>query len=311
VILIIAILIGGGITVSTTAINNAKIKTTKDRMAEIYQALGNYLLVNKKLPCPAAMTQKKSSGGASYGAVVGTDGSCAGGGVYSSANATGLVYGALPIKALGLASDMAEDGFGNKFAYVVTTSFTATSGYSKNNYGLIEINENQGSAIQAILPASSSSDKAVFAIISYGSNQLGAFSANSDVANTMASDVAESDNDLRSFSSPSFDFDFYAQDKSSENFDDLIFYKNRNAMLIDFKALSLIPCAAGSVNLAFSGGGSSIAAAAFSFGNGLYSQIVSSSTSCSTSWKTTVASPTLRCGEFGNWDSLATNPCTN
>lgn len=55
VILIISILISGVLTMSVGTTNNAKNKATNDKILEIYKALGNFLLTNKRLPCPASL----------------------------------------------------------------------------------------------------------------------------------------------------------------------------------------------------------------------------------------------------------------
>ena len=117
VIIIISILISGILSSSITSINNAKIRNTRDRMAQIYQALGQYLVVNKRLPCPASIILLKSD--ADYGKEVGTDGSCSGTGIYQSSSNANLVYGMVPIRALGLVNEMGEDGFESKIAYII------------------------------------------------------------------------------------------------------------------------------------------------------------------------------------------------
>ena len=64
VILIIAILMFGSFS-STGIVNNAKEKVTKDRIDVVYKALGNFLLINKRLPCPASILNPRR--GANYG----------------------------------------------------------------------------------------------------------------------------------------------------------------------------------------------------------------------------------------------------
>lgn len=309
VILIISVLISGGLQFSMNAINNAKIKITKDRMGEIYKALGSFLLVNKMLPCPASITDLKSS------STYGNAGSCSttnDSGVYVSTNtsALNLNYGMVPIKALGLSSEMAEDGFGNKFAYVVDRRFAVESGYSSNAYGSINIKENQGGGDQTVIPVTGAtfSDGGIFVIISYGQNQLGAFPANSSIKNSCSSDTKEQDNDLSDTTSPNFDNNFFSIAKNSDSFDDIVFYKSRNLFLLDFNALSLIKCAPTSTNHGdvgnCNGGGTCVWPEAY------YNQIVTSTSTCSTTHNKTVTYPTKKCGAFGAWQAGAINPCT-
>ncbi len=329
VILIISILITGGLSVSITALNNAKIKVSRDRMAEIYKALGNYLLINNFLPCPASVLDVKSSSSLYGVAVDNSNSNCSASsigtnGVYSSisSGALNLVYGMIPVSTLGLPSDMAEDGFGNKFAYVLDKRFAiksgdSGSGYAYKTYGSITVKENQGNVDQTILNGAGTSETnsgAVFAIISYGSNQFGAFPANSATRNVRSTDSYEMDNDLGS-NSPSdaaFDTTFFSDIKNSDSFDDIVFYKNRNSILLDFNALFLIPCTNSTLdNLDNHADVTNCTSGICTWPTAYYNQIVISNEACSSSYRTTVGNPTKRCNAFGIWQAGAINGCTN
>src|SRR3989338_7419279 len=95
VILIISILITGALTVSVGSVNNAKIKNTNDRLQQVYKALGNFLVANKRMPCPASLKKIKTTD-SDYGAEVGSQGACSGSGVYQSTTSANLVYGMVP-----------------------------------------------------------------------------------------------------------------------------------------------------------------------------------------------------------------------
>jgi prepilin-type N-terminal cleavage/methylation domain-containing protein len=298
VVLIIAILITGSLSSSITAINNTKIKSTRDRMDEIYKALGNYLLVNGKLPCPASILELKPS--STYGTSIGTAGTCSGTGVYSSttSGATNLVYGMVPVKTLGLSNDLAEDGFEDKIAYIVDKNFTGANFGTAASTATMTINEIPGSVTKTI------TDDAIFALVSYGINKSGAFPINSATQIARSSDASETTNDLDSTTSPLFDKILISDAKNSDVFDDVVFYKTRNNLLLDFGALSLVPCQAGVLSLNYGG------AANYSFAQGSYNQLVVSTTQCPTGYRSTTNYPTRRCGAFGVWDSVAINPCT-
>jgi prepilin-type N-terminal cleavage/methylation domain-containing protein len=299
VVLIIAILITGSLSSSITAINNAKLKSTRESMDEIYKALGNYLLVNGNLPCPASILELKSSS-SSYGTSFGTAGTCSGVGVYTSATpgATNLVYGMVPVKTLGLSNNLAEDGFEDKIAYIVDKNFTNTSFGTSTSTATMTINEIPGSTTKTI------TDDAIFALVSYGINKSGAFPINSATQIARSSDASERTNDLDSIASPLFDKILITDSKSSDVFDDVVFYKTRNNLLLDFEALSLVPCQAGVLSLNYGG------AANYSFAQGSYNQLVVSTTQCPVGYRSTTNYPTRRCGVFGVWDSVAVNPCT-
>ncbi len=297
VVLIIAILITGSLSSSITAINNAKLKSTRERMDEIYKALGNYLLVNGKLPCPASILELKSSS-ATYGTSVGTAGTCSGTGVYSSATsgATNLIYGMVPVKTLGLSNDLAEDGFEDKIAYIVDKNFTGASFGTATSIATMTINETSGSVTNTI------TNDAIFALVSYGINRSGSFPINSATQIARSSSSTEMTNDLDSTSSPpAFDKILFSE---AANFDDVVFYKTRNNLLLDFGALSLVPCQTGLLSLSYG------SAADYYFAPGSYDQLVVSTTQCPVGYRSTTNYPTRRCGAFGAWDSVAVNPCT-
>ena len=119
VILIIALLMFGSFS-SSGIVNSAKEKVTRDRMRVIYEAMGNFLLQKKRLPCPASILL--SRGDTDYGKEIRTEsGDCydPNKGVYPS-NAplsSNLIFGMVPIYDLKLSADFAEDAFGNKINY--------------------------------------------------------------------------------------------------------------------------------------------------------------------------------------------------
>ena len=104
VLVVISVLLITSIPVLTGAVNNAKIKVTNDRIDAIYKAMGAYLSIYKRLPCPASPLIAKSNS-ANYGMEV----SCSYDentnptssiGIWRSAWNKNLWYGMLPIMAL-------------------------------------------------------------------------------------------------------------------------------------------------------------------------------------------------------------------
>ncbi|MDX2083692.1 MAG: prepilin-type N-terminal cleavage/methylation domain-containing protein [Rickettsiales bacterium] len=298
VIIIVSILVTGALSVSVNSINNAKNKVTKDRINEIYKALGNYMITNKKLPCPAPITDTKS-GSSTYGTAASTSLCASTGGVSQSSTSTNLVRGMLPVKTLGLSLEMAEDGFGSKFEYVVDKNYTVASTGTSSDFGTantanIIINEKQGSSVIAV------ESSAIFAIISLGGNKSGAYGYDSASRNTLSTDAQELSNTPSSISDDtSYTNTLYASSAGSDVFDDTVFYKNRNSFVSDFDALSVIPCQLTTENLY----GTTI-----TWPLSWYDQIAVSTTSCPVGYTSGVSKPTKRCGAFGNWD-VVINPC--
>jgi len=256
VLVVISIIIAGALSASTVSINNAKTKITNDRIKVIYRALGNYILTNYKLPCPAALNITKDAIG--YGNSVGLGGTCFGSGVYKSNIQNSLVYGMIPVSTLGLPKDLAEDGFGNKLIYVVNGNYTWAD-YLANNiewYFFSSFLESDISNIR-ILQVSTGNviDGNAFAIISLGKNKYGAFgSAERTQSATTSSDIYEQQNYLRNVNSSSNSADFgivagnvnkvviTSENSGSDVFDDIVFFKTRSQMLMDFKGMFMIPC---------------------------------------------------------------------
>ncbi len=308
VILIISILITGALSVSVSSINNAKIKVTRDRMAEIYKAMGTYLITNNRLPCPARLNVAKSQ--ANYGSSAGSLGMClvANSVIGPSNTAILLAYGAVPTQTLGLSSEMAEDGFGSKISYVIHRNFTSTITATAGGHvttapyaptaPIIQIKENPA--------ATPSVQHAIFVLISHGANKAGAYNANAITQNTSPTDPDEFDNILPTIITPpslSVDYDdtFISVSSNSDSFDDIVFYKTRNQMIQDFDAMSVIPCQA-SVLV-----GPYTANAA----GGIYGQtiagIVPSTTYCPSYGPSPLGphEPQIKCGAFGGWSLVA------
>lgn len=297
VVLIISILVVGSMTASISTINKAKYKSTKEKIDVIYHALGNYLVTNGALPCPAPITMLDSN--PLYGISGSGVGVCNSDSEAVYDGGTNLVYGMVPIQDLNLPADLAKDGFGTKFTYVVNVNFTDRENtvYVGNDSGNITITEAVASGSQTL------TSNAVFVVISHGENKYGGYNSNSATQNPDDGDSNERQNYRRS---SSYDNNFTLSAINSEDFDDLVFYKTRNQMIVDFDAFELIDCEAisGVLYPRCSGG-------SCDWPQSRYNQIVPSSTNCSTSFDTTVQSPTKRCGAFGSWDIDYVNPCTN
>lgn len=315
VIIIISVLITGSLTASVSAINNAKIKLTRDRMEQVYNALGNYLLINGHLPCPASIINKKSSD-ADYGKFAGAGGTAGVcndlPGVYLSSSADDkLVYGMVPIRDLGLSNDMAEDGFGNKIAYIVDINFTEETSFRDTTESTdltpMTVLENSGAGNHT------DTEDGVIVLVSYGANKSGAFPANSASQNVSSTDVQELENEVGTISvvtsTATFDKNIYAKAINSEVYDDIVMYATRNKLITDFNAFSAVYCKAGNLSLTYG-----VSTKDYSFPQAAYDQLVPATAivanECPLGYVSTAKYPTRKCGAFGVWQNFATNPCT-
>ena len=262
-ILIISLLMAGVFSFATGSINNAKSALTNQRMNEIYKSMGTYLMVNKKLPCPASILTSKVND-ANYGQEVGAVSGCEGAGVYKSSTSGNLFFGGVPIKALNLSSEYAEDGYGNKFNYIIDRRFTykfIATGSNLNDVGpsfgtadlalnVITIKEKQtkDQTIENFSIVSIIEEPPIFVLSSAGENGLGAFNAESGIQNIASTEPEEVNNQIAGFndlaSPPTAVFDNILIVKSlvSDNFDDIVFYYTRSNFKADFSAERLIYC---------------------------------------------------------------------
>ncbi len=252
VIVIISILITGAMTASVGGINNAKIKTTKDKMDVIQKALGSFVSVNGRLPCPAPINVRKSA--TNYGVAITSDPSpsatataCNGSGVFQSSSSSNLVYGMVPAVTLGLSKDFAEDGFESKIAYVVDKNFTvaanlnASPNFSNNNFSIATtVNTSNNIMIQEKRGANTINafTNSVFVLISYGPNKGCAYGINSTTVN---SDPGGEES-TNCHNNTGFDNVFLSRTDTSDVFDDLIIGLNPRQLVAVFDLYRLLPC---------------------------------------------------------------------
>lgn len=259
VILIIALLMFGTFS-SSGVVNNVKENITRDRMNVVYKALGDFLIQQKRLPCPASILVTR--GGVNYGKEVRDGDSCRGlseatpKGVYLS-NITGqnsfdkVVFGMIPTNTLGLSEDFAEDAFGNKISYFIDEDFTknfitepdaslSLPSFGTANYKNTLYIKERSNFIENFI-----NSDAIIVLVSGGANGFGAFK-NTGVQNartTISAEEAENDvYNLDTDSAQHFNKIFYSSFEDSENFDDIILFKTRNDFVNNFDAMFLIPC---------------------------------------------------------------------
>lgn len=298
VILIIAILMFGTFS-SSGMVNSAKINVTKNRIDVVYKTLGNFLLVNKRLPCPASILTPRR--GANYGKEIRNSAGqgCAGTGIYASSTSTSsssfLVFGMVPTFDLNLGDDFAEDAFGNKIGYFIDQRFTydfisapdpnlTLASFGTANYKNIMWIKNKNNNGEILI-----NGDAIVTLVSGGVNGFGAFK-NTGIQNTHSSLIEEKENEL--VVEEGFNKVFFNDYDDSESFDDIVFFKTRNDFVNDFNAMFLIPCK-----------GNDIADLDFTKVSSYYgSEPIEAFTSCPFGVESVKKS--IKCDVFGNWVGL-------
>ncbi len=334
VILIISILVVGSTSYLSGNLNSAKNDVTRERLKEIYKAMGTYLANNKRLPCPASMLLAKTS--ANYGLEVPcfdhNTTAVTGRGIWRSAWNPNVLYGMVPVKTLGLSTDMAEDAFGTAIAYSMLRGYSNSDAF-KNNGDPSTYTANGGpvTAYNDGQPGSSGSDpnririyerlgtsinristNIMMVLISYGQNKN--MSNKYSDTNLQFSDEGLNGiyGDSSSFQNPAgyfynfgncgsgcFNYAYMARSDSNETFDDILLYKTRDQMLLDFDLGMLAECPSGNIT---------IDGVPSAFPVGKYNEIVQSSTTavCAkyTSNGLVPKYATVRCGMFGVWGDV-------
>ncbi|PIR32804.1 MAG: hypothetical protein COV36_03680 [Alphaproteobacteria bacterium CG11_big_fil_rev_8_21_14_0_20_44_7] len=180
--LAIALVVLGGIIFSYLLFFDAKnsqtrMIATQTKLEKIEKALRLYYRTNGDLPCPADGSVAESD--AAFGTA-----DCAGSGTGfvnitadydSDASNETIRIGALPTRDLLLPDDYAIDGWNSRFTYAIDSDFTNGSwgGGGGTQYGSIKIVDNSGNTISD--PTTAGLGGAVFVVISYGENKVGAW----------------------------------------------------------------------------------------------------------------------------------------
>lgn len=287
VIAIMAVMMTGAIGISVSTFNNTKKIATEMKIRQLYNAVGKFLLINKRMPCPARLDLTINDN--SYGEEVGNGSGCSGfTGVYQGSNANHF-YGMIPMKSLGLPLEFSRDDYGSKISYIIddrfTRSFQDVPNFSNPSFGTVT---NYGTAfnIKEKPPSSGKLDSAgaIMIILSHGKNKFGSFNDNSSTQNTLPTDVDELSNSYVE----NFDNNFIFKSLNSEIFDDIMIYKTRNQLVEEFSAFYLIAC--------------SDAGTLFANKNAYYGQNLFGT--CDNG-----IVPEIYCDKFGNWHMI--NGCTN
>ena len=241
VLTVVAVAVSGVMSLKVSDRKNSQMDKTNLRMAKINKAFEKFVLVNKRMPCPASLQLTKRTtltGVTDYGDEGGAPGECSDDGTYESSNPAhthGLIYGAIPVRALGLPNNMANDAYGERLIYIIDKEYTDSATFATDDSTRrIIINDYNTSSLEVV------ASDVMFLIMSYGANKMGSFSASSTTQNKLSSDIDELYNGITidsSANTASFTNEFIKKTRrSGSKFDDILFYKSRKDFLISAKA---------------------------------------------------------------------------
>lgn len=272
---IIGLLLASGGILFTKISQNQNFKqaqlVTLDRQDKIYKAILNYLSENHRLPCPARLNSSYSD--SDYGQESRTSGTCndsdsgwefRGNSNPDPANyendarnlggndSMEILYGMVPIDVLNLDKDDAEDGYGNKFSYVMIKEFGVKTTSNTSLYGFeyfagsdrLGENLSTPSVVDYISIKSRESgtnstllDKAIMLLISHGENGKGAYIPDSAMQKSIANITNEENKNIHNASYGRVFFT-NSDETTTENqeiitFDDHLLFKTKDQLLRD------------------------------------------------------------------------------
>ncbi len=185
VIAIIALIVGAGITIGSSAIATAKRIQTKERLETIRYAIEAYTRMNDYLPYPANRAYVPTD--ADFGREVRPAVASSPGLKTLGAGATLKWIGMVPVRTLGLPDAYAADAWGNKFNYTMMdqlgTDFKSTTVQGMSVYiaqlSTSAADDNTASTDRSVVPSTqaeiSKGGGAGWAVVSYGPDGEGAF----------------------------------------------------------------------------------------------------------------------------------------
>jgi prepilin-type N-terminal cleavage/methylation domain-containing protein len=189
VLVIIAVIIGGGLMIATNGLQAAQYNVTVARMDDIERALFNYATAYNRIPCPSDLKQPSSS--VTYGLESGTQsggtgtGECITGMTPAAAFASpsGSEEGGVPTRALQLPDDYMYDGWGRRFRYAVDPTMTKPNALPASVSGLCGV-KSQSAITVNDASGGSRTTAAMYALISHGANGHGAYTSSGNIVST-------------------------------------------------------------------------------------------------------------------------------
>jgi hypothetical protein len=188
-------------------LNASKRADTIQRLRIIENALGGYIINNRKLPCPAGifLTPESNDYGKENCAVNTADG------VKESGK---ILYGTIPVEELKLATKYMIDGWNDKFVYMVIKDYTGI----RNNFFSNNISDDD-----------LINSKFVYAIISQGSDRTGAIYCDSNTE--ISRDIAKATNGEKQNIFSMISGNSIREYRDTDGFDDIVAAKSKETLI--------------------------------------------------------------------------------
>lgn len=224
VIIIISLIASAILTLGIKKTEASKIEVTEKHMSIVEKAIGQYVLRNGALPCPADGANAIKT--ATFGdAACGTN--------VITATTPDIIVGTVPTATLLIADSYMFDGWGRRLTYIVDARLITRSGFKryKDPTSGTLVTKEGGITVYARGDDSTApptrTTTAAMVLISHGENGHGAWLKNGGTNTRMDSgstDLAELENAHDTASDISFDEEF-TQMLPTSTFDDIVHYK--------------------------------------------------------------------------------------
>lgn len=165
------LLLAGSSFMLSVYIKQAELKTTRDRLATIDEAVQLFLNLNGRYPCPAR--RAVASDTAQYGVEIDTDCTAPAdpGDTLTALGRDGrpVRIGAVPVRTLNIPDEYMSDAWGGRFTYAVTMTQASQGTYNRNEGGIF-VNDGAGNPLVNFpVPG-----VAHYVLVSHGKNAGGA-----------------------------------------------------------------------------------------------------------------------------------------
>lgn len=228
VLTIMAVFVGGAMTLMAKKAEQNRIEVTRERMDTIADMLEQFVRTHKRLPCPAEPQRAFSH--ANFAVEAGSSGNCASGSTgLENPSSTSVYMGAVPASTLNLPPSYLLDGWNRRFTYAVDANMTvandmqtasATPDGSMNVRSLRNTNDSDNLCDQNSCSTGAQLADAVVVIVSHGQNGYGAWngaggSARGSTTDASTAEIENADaNDV-----------LFVQGQLTTSFDDIVLFR--------------------------------------------------------------------------------------
>lgn len=244
-LMIISITLAGALDLAINYEESDKIYTTETRIARIERAMEDFIFKEKRLPCPASLSLRVDEVNFGKGGTPTYGGSPDCPNLTTGFSTSDVYAGAVPVRDLGLSDDFLADAWERRFLYVTDKAYihdeTTNGSCNSNNDCLFRASD--GAITVESVSGAVISDEAVYVIVSFGNNGLGAYNiygakgtSTGRLPDPDPANIAEVENAQPSAAGGAFDAVF-VQDDRNATFDDIVVYRPKWRISSDAKGL--------------------------------------------------------------------------